>query len=199
VQEAQETRLRLVTSAADLASLEGLEGVSIGRLARETGMSKSGVVRHFETKEELQLQTVAATERFREAAWETVAQQPPGRRRLVAACTSWMTYLAGDVFPGGCFLTAAATEFDGRPGPVRAAVAAALATWLGALERDARIAVDAGELAPDTDPRALVYELNALALAANQARQLFDDDEAPARSLRLMLARIGHPTASARP
>lgn len=189
--DARLTRLRLVTRAVDLASVEGLEGVSVGRLASAEGMSKSGVVRHFASKQELQLQTLAhANERFVATVWAPVADRPAGRERLLAICASWTGYLAGDTFPGGCFLTAAATEFDGRPGPVRAAVAAALRAWLRVLERDVRIAVRTGELAADTDPRGLAYELNALALAANQARQLLGDDAAPARSLELMAARI---------
>jgi hypothetical protein len=97
-----------------------------------------------------------------------------------------MTHLAGSTFPGGCFLTAASAEFDGREGPVRDAIGAALVRWLKVLGAEVRTAVAAGELAAGTDPRGVAYELNALAMAANQARQLLGDDGAPARSLAIM-------------
>jgi hypothetical protein len=84
-------------------------------------------------------------------------------------------------------MTAASAEFDGRPGPVRDAIAAALRRWLGVLTREAQAAIDRGQLVPETDPTTLAFQLNALAMAANQARQLLGDQTAPARSRRLMI------------
>ena len=185
--EADRTRARLLDRATMMASTDGLEGISVARVADAAGLSKSGVTRHFPTKEELQLEALAhALDLFTRAVWEPVADRRPGRERLLALCESWTAYLAGDVFPGGCFLTAASAEFDGRSGPVRDAVRDGLDRWLRVLGREARIAVDAGELPPDTEPRVVAYQLNALAIAANQARQLLGDDDAPARSLELM-------------
>lgn len=185
--EAQRTRRRLVDRATMMASVEGLEGVTIGRLADAAGVSKSGVTRHFATKEELQLQALEhALELFARDVWEPVAELPAGLARLEVICERWTAHLAGETFPGGCFVTAAAAEFDGRRGPVRDAVAAGLDRWLRVLRGEARAAVAAGDLRADTDVVALAYEINALALAANQARQLFGDDDAPERSLALM-------------
>ncbi len=191
VAEAARTRDRLVARATEMASTDGLEGVTVGRLADAAGVSKSGVTRHFATKEQLQLETFAhAIGMFTEAVWAPVAGVRAGRERLLALCETWTEHLAGDAFPGGCFLTAAAAEFDGREGPVRDAVRLALARWLKVLAHEARVAIDAGELAGGTDPDALAYELNAFALAANQARQLLGDDAAPARSRALMRGAI---------
>src|SRR4051812_14394235 len=174
-----------------MASTDGLEGLTVGRVAEAASLSKSGVTRHFPTKEQLQLSAFTyAVELFTADVWEPVAAAPRGLPRLVALCESWMRHLSGDTFPGGCFLTAASAEFDGRSGPVRDAVAATLERWLDVLAGEARAAVDAGDLSPDADPEALAYQLNALALMANQARQLLGDDDAPARSLTLMRAAI---------
>ncbi len=187
VADAQRTRAGLIDRAAALASTDGLEGLTLGRLADAAALSKSGVVRHFPTKEALQLETLAhALDVFTAQVWAPVADLPAGLARLDALLASWMTFLAGDTFPGGCFLSAVSLEFDGRIGPVRDATAAGLRRWLGALAREVAAAVDAGELVPATDPAAVAYQLNALGLAANQARQLLDDDAAPARSLEAM-------------
>jgi AcrR family transcriptional regulator len=185
--EALRTRGRLVEAATTMASTDGLEGVTVGRLADAAGLSKSGVTRHFATKEALQLESLAhAVELFTGEVWRPAAGRPAGLERLLAICEAWTTHLAGDTFPGGCFITAASAEFDGREGPVRDAIQAALGRWLRVLRREVETAVEQGELRPETDAAELAYQLNALALAANQARQLFGDDEAPARSLALM-------------
>ena len=187
VAEAARTHARLVAEATTIAGMDGLEGVTLGRLAGAAGLSKSGVVRHFAGKQELQLETLAhALEVFRHAVWDPVADRRPGLERLLAICDAWTQYLAGDVFPGGCFLAAASAEFDAREGPVRDAVQDALRRWLGVLAADARTAIDAVELDVSTDADTLAYELYALALAANQARQLLDDAAAPSRSRELM-------------
>lgn len=174
-----------------MASTDGLEGLTVGRVAEAASLSKSGVTRHFPTKEQLQLSAFSyAVDLFTEDVWGPVAGEERGLPRLLALCASWMEHLAGDTFPGGCFLTAASMEFDGRSGPVRDAIAATLERWLGVLAGEARAAVEAGDLRADTDTRELAYQLNALALMANQARQLLGDDDAPARSLELMRATI---------
>lgn len=187
VAEAQRTRERLVGRATAMASVEGLEGVTIGRVADAAGLSKSGVTRHFATKEELQLEALShALELFAADVWAPVAQLPAGLERLLAICRRWTEHLAGDTFPGGCFITAASAEFDGREGPVRDAIQAAVKRWLRLLAGEVRAAIAAGDLAPETDADLLAYEINALALAANQARQLLGDERAPERSLGLM-------------
>lgn len=186
--EALATRERLLKTASDLSTTEGLEGMSLARLADACGVSKSGVTRHFPSKVELQLHTLEhAFARFSDEVWGPAAAHPEGLERLRAVCTSWTDFLAGECFPGGCFLTAVSAEFDGRPGPVRDAIAAGLKRWLTTLAREAETARAAGDLLEATDPRSLVHELHGLALAANQARQVLGDDDAPARSCALML------------
>jgi len=163
-----------VARAVDLGSAAGLEAVSIGRLADELGLSKSGVIGPFGSKEELHLAAVqAASERFRAEVWDPVADQPPGLPRLVAIVDAWFSYLERDVFPGGCFLSAASLEFDDRPGAVRDAIAAAWTYWLAVLEREAATAQERGELSGEPGPCQLAFQLNAYVMAGNWTKQLF--------------------------
>jgi AcrR family transcriptional regulator len=173
------TRDAILDRAADLASLEGLEGLTIGRLASDLRLSKSGLFRHFGSKEELQLATVErASQVLRREVLDVAAKQEPGLDRLRALLEVYLQYLEREVFPGGCFLTAAAAEFDGRPGPVRDAIARASGEWVSELERQAKIARKSGGLPGGTDAGQLVFELNALARAANAAYQLHRDRRA---------------------
>jgi AcrR family transcriptional regulator len=183
--EAEGTRTAIVERALELGSLEGLEGLTIGRLAGDVGMSKSGLIRHFGSKEGLQLAALgAATELFQREIWEPVADDPPGLERLRAICEAWVSYLERDLLPGGCFLTAAASEFDGRGGPVREATRKAWARWLRVLANEVTAAVEAGELPADTDAEQVAFELNAIVMGLNNARQLHGDRGAPARARR---------------
>ena len=192
VEETRRTRSSILRRAVDVSSLEGLEGVTIGRLAGDLEMSKSGLLGHFGTKTSLQLATLeAALGVFRREVWAKVEDVEAGKPRLLALCDAWISYLDRDVFPGGCFLTAAAAEFDGREGPVRDAVADALRLWYRVLEAEVRTAVEAGDLPAETDPRAVALQLNALAMAANQARQLLGDEAATGTARTLMRALLG--------
>jgi AcrR family transcriptional regulator len=163
------TREAILDLAVDLASAEGLEGLTIGRLARELELSKSGLFGHFGSKEELQLATIEeAGRRFVREVVEPTLDAEQGAPRLRALCDRYLGYLERQVFPGGCFWAAASIEFDGRPGPVRERVRDAVAAWLGELERQAGIAgVD--------DPGLLAFELQALVQGANSTFQLFGD------------------------
>ena len=111
-------REAILERAVEVASEEGLEGLTIGRLSSELGLSKSGLFGHFGSKEELQLAAVDAAERdlLREVV-EPALTEPEGAPRLRAYCESWVGYLERKVFSGGCFFAAASAEFDGRPGP----------------------------------------------------------------------------------
>ncbi len=166
------TRDAILHRAVDLASTQGLEGLTIGRLAGELEMSKSGLFGHFGSKQELQLATIDAAERrFVQAVVEPTLGEPEGAPRLRALCDRFLVYLEGRVFPGGCFWAATAAEFDGRPGPVRDRVREGIGAWLAALERQA-------ELAGAADPAQLAFELQALAQGANSSYQLFGDRRA---------------------
>jgi AcrR family transcriptional regulator len=163
------TRAAILDRAVDLASVEGLEGLTIGRLASELAMSKSGLFAHFGSKQDLQLAAVdAAAERFRTAVIEPALGAPDGAPRLRAMAASYLAHLAGDSYSGGCFWAATAAEYDDRPGPVRDAVAAALDAWLGELERQAKIA-------GATDPGRYAFELYAVVMGANSRYRLRGD------------------------
>lgn len=190
--ESAGTREAIIERAVAVASVNGLEGLTIGRLALDLDMSKSGLIGHFGSKEALQLAALdAAVEVFRREVWEPAAGAEPGLPRLRAICAAWLDYLERDVFPGGCFLTAAATEFDGREGAVCQATRAAWARWLGVLESDARVALEGGELPADTDPAAVAFELNSIAIGLNHARQLHGDPDA-VRHARSAMQRLLH-------
>ncbi len=185
--EAAETRATIVDETVARASVEGLEGVTIGGLAEELRMSKAGVIGHFGTKQSLQLAAVnEAVGMFRRAVWEPAAGAEPGLERLEAIADAWLSYLDGEVFPGGCFLTAAAAEFDGRPGPVREAIDEALSLWSSVLEREATTAMERGQMPADADPAQIAFELNCIVQGVNQARQLRSDPMAIERGRRAM-------------
>jgi AcrR family transcriptional regulator len=172
----ERTRTGILQRAVDLASVEGLEGVSIGRLADDLSMSKSGLFAHFGSKEELQLATIdAARERFVDEVVRPALARPRGYPRLVAICRLWLEYLQRPVFPGGCFFAAASFEFDGRPGPVREAIASAMDDWVATLEKAVRMAKEEGHLDRRTDSAQVAFELNSLFFGANFAWNLRAD------------------------
>jgi AcrR family transcriptional regulator len=174
------TREAILERAVDLASTEGLEGLTIGRLASELGLSKSGLFGHFGSKEDLQLATIEqASRRFIEEVVRPAYEKPEGPERLRALCDRYLDHLGSDVFPGGCFWAAAAAEFDARPGPVHDAVKEAAAAWVAELERQAKAA-------GADDPGQLAFELYSLAQGANFSFQLFGDREAFKRARRAM-------------
>lgn len=173
------TRRAILRKAVDIASAEGLEGLTIGRLARDLSMSKSGLFGHFGSKIELQLATVeTAREIFIEAIIDPASKIEKGRARLTGMVELWISYVEGSVFRGGCFFAAASAEFDGRPGPVRDQIAALTKTWVEMLEAEAIEALSRGEIRSDLDPRQLVFELHAFVQEANWAHQLLNDPQA---------------------
>ena len=176
----QRTRAAILDQAAGLATIDGLEGLSIGRLAVATGMSKSGLYAHFGSKLELQLATIeAARETFVAEVLRPALDAPKGIQRLLAACDAYLSHIERRVFPGGCFFSAAAADVGTRPGPVRNAIAAQLREWLALLERLAREAAELGQLDPAApDPHQLAFELRALLVAANTSFILLDDPSA---------------------
>jgi AcrR family transcriptional regulator len=183
VAETAATRARIIERAFALATLEGLEGITIGRLAADLGMSKAGVIGHFGTKEALQLATLAAAaDKFRQRVPAQVVGARPGVDRLARAFGEWIDYMASAEEHGGCFLTSVATEFDGRPGPVREAVLAALSQWAAYVTAELRTAIEAGDLPVESDVDQLAFELNGVVLAARQSIQLHRDPTAPTRA-----------------
>jgi AcrR family transcriptional regulator len=171
------TRRAILTAAVNVASVEGLEGLSIGRLATELEMSKSGLFAHFGSKEELQIATVrAAAAIFGHRVVVPAEEQfPPGIARLHGMLDNWLDYMERGIFAGGCFFAAATIEMDGRPGPVRDCVALQMTRWATTLADYVRTAIERGELREDTDPEQLAFELDALGTAVNSGWQLHED------------------------
>jgi AcrR family transcriptional regulator len=185
------TKQGILERAVDIASVEGLEGLTIGRLAEELEMSKSGLFAHFGSKEELQLATVeAARQRFVDAMFRPALKAPRGYPRLLAICRSWLEYIKRGVFPGGCFFAAASFEFDGRPGPIRDAVVEAMDVWLDALEKAIRIARDEGHIDRGVDVKQLAFEINAIFFGANFSYQMRDDKRAIGRAWKAIEDRL---------
>jgi len=185
------TRRAILGRAMQLASAEGLEDLSIARLAGDLGMSKSGLFAHFGSKEQLQLSTVRAARRvFSDEAVTPALAAKKGIERLDALIAAWHEYISSDTFAGGCLLMEAAAEFDNRPGPVRDLIAETMGMWMGLLVEQAERAVERGELAAGTDPAQLAWELHAFGLALNWDRQLNDASGAPDRAATAVRTRL---------
>jgi AcrR family transcriptional regulator len=173
------TRESILRVAVNLASVEGLQGLTIGRLADELKMSKSGLFAHFGSKEELQLATVEmARDIFVEHVMRPGLAQPPGMPRLWALCENWLEHVETRVFEGGCFFTAASFEFDSRPGPVRDRIVEIMKKWLLALGRAVDEARKAGHLKAAVDPQQFAFEIYSLAIGAHWGSQLLGDKKA---------------------
>ena len=174
--------------AARLATVEGLNGLTIGRLAEETGMSKSGLFAHFGSKEELQLATVAAAEEvFAQEVVGPALTEGEGRPRLELLCEGFLSHVERGVFPGGCFFASAVAELDTRPGRVRDRVAAIAHGWAELIATTVREAQARGEIDAATDPGQLTFELNA-ALAYGNSMFVLDRDPAVLATARRAIA-----------
>jgi AcrR family transcriptional regulator len=170
------SRAAVLERSVQMASRDGLEGLTIGALAADLGVHKSSVHALFGSKGELQLATLAAARAILiDRVIVPALPSDMGLSRLQAIGDAWYDYLASDVFAGGCFLCAASMEMDGRPGPLRDAVASVMREWIAVLSANIEAAITAGELCADVDPSAIAFRLNALGMAANWQRQLLDD------------------------
>jgi AcrR family transcriptional regulator len=170
------SRRTVLERSVQLASVYGLEGLTIGGLAAELDVHKSSLFALFGSKEELQLATLAgAREILIEQVLAPSLSSEPGLARLLAIGEDWLDYLGSEVFAGGCFLCAASAEMDGRPGPVRDAVAGVMREWIAVLCANLEAAIAAGELSADLDAEATAFKLNALGMAANWQRQLLQE------------------------
>ncbi|HEX8083428.1 MAG TPA: TetR/AcrR family transcriptional regulator [Solirubrobacteraceae bacterium] len=193
-----ESREQTVAAAVDLASIEGLEGLTIGRLAGQLGMSKSGLIGRFGDKESMQAAVLAAAiERFTEVVWARAQHAPAGLERLELIVDLWIDHLREDVFPGGCFVTTASVEYDARSGRLHDEVAAAVRRWLAVLESEARRARDAGDLGADRDPAAVAFELHSLASGGSVAARLLGEPAGLDRVRAAMRRAVGLPPTTA--
>jgi AcrR family transcriptional regulator len=185
------TRKAILEAAVHIASAEGLEGLTIGRLAQELSMSKSGLFAHFGSKEDLQVATVeAARGIFIHEVIHPAFEATEGLVRLWKLCDIWLSHVQKGVFRGGCFFAAAAAEFDSRPGPVRDRIAEIMKEWLSTLSNTIVTAQKAGQLVKSVDAAQLAFEFNSLELGANWAFQLYGDASAFKRAREAMRDRL---------
>jgi AcrR family transcriptional regulator len=170
-----QSRRTIVRHAVDVASLDGLDGLSFGRLATDLGVSKGGIQTLFGTKENLQVAVAeAAREAFEEAVTRPARTQPPGAARLRVLVDRWITYAEEPLFPGGCFWAANLPVFDSQPGPVRDTLARQQRAWRGLIAAELRHAAGTGEIAA-SDAGQLAFQIDAVLTAANTALRLGDD------------------------
>ena len=187
----ERTRRAILGRAARLASAEGLEAVSLQRLADELQISKSGLFAHFGSKEELQLATIEeAAHIFTEEVLKPGLAPPRGLARVWGLCDAYLSYLERRVFPGGCFFQAAMAEFDSKPGAIREALVAKRRYFVGSIARVIRSAQSAGEIRRGVDADQLAWELDWILVGANLTHLREGDDLVFRRARRAVRDRL---------
>ncbi|MGF1493877.1 MAG: TetR/AcrR family transcriptional regulator [Microcoleaceae cyanobacterium] len=189
--QGEQTYQAILQAAMNIASVEGLEGVSIGRLARELNMSKSGLFAHFGSKEELQLATIEAARAYVvKTVVRPALRTPKGLQRLQRLCEAWLNYTEDNLFPGGCFFAMTAVEFKSRPGTVRDRLAAIMQERLQTFARLIQDAQRSGELAIELDRHQLAFEIDTLLMGANWTFQLYGDPQVVTRTRQAIQERL---------
>jgi AcrR family transcriptional regulator len=184
MRKGERTKTTILNHAVATASQLGLEGLSIGSLADRLEMSKSGLFAHFGSKEDLQIAVVhQARQIFSDHVFTPALREPAGLPRLRAIVRNWLTWTRSADLPGGCPITAAAYEYDDRPGALRDLLSQTLRELRKTLARSVRIAVEAGHLRAGTEPEKLAFEILGIYLASQLEARLFGDDEAGPRGL----------------
>jgi AcrR family transcriptional regulator len=179
----EETRAQILAAAVEQASETGFESLTIGTLAERTGLSKSGLFAHFGSKLELQLAALdEAARQYTEAVFMPALKAPRGLKRLRALFENWVGWPGAVRLPGGCPIDAASREYAHHPGPMRDAVLDRQKSLDRELGRAVQLAIDTGELAPDTDPRQIAFELIAIVLGCFRSELLFGAEEARLRA-----------------
>ncbi len=193
-------RREILATALDLGSVEGLEALTIGRLAAATGMSKSGLFAHFGSKQELQLAAVdRAQADFEQRVLEPAQHAEPGLVRLKALVSAWLGYIEQIEFRGGCFFFQTTSEYGSRSGALHDRLAQLALAWIRTLRVEASVAVRQGELVPDADPEQLVFGLHAAVQEANWARELLGDVRAFERARTAIASALAAAAASPTP
>jgi AcrR family transcriptional regulator len=187
------TREAILREAVSLATVDGLEGLSIGNLANGLDMSKSGVYAHFLSKQDLQLATVDEAERiFNAEVTAPALTAAPGLGQLLAIGDAYLDHLGRRTFPGGCFFAGALLEMGTRPGPVKERIAAFQSSFTALIRSMVVEAINRQELPAGEDPDALTFELNGIILAANASFVLHDDPAVLDMPRRLLHRRLLH-------
>jgi len=191
VGKGEQTREAILVHALRLATKLGFEGLTIGRLADDLELSKSGLFAHFKSKENLQVQVLEmASRRFIDEVIKPALSTPRGERRVRALFERWLAWEASPSLPGGCPFTAASTEFDDRPGPARDFVVKSQKDWLETIGNTARTAIQEGDFDPDLDCEQFAHELQGIMLAYGHASRLLKDPKARARAERAFDTRV---------
>jgi len=178
----EQTRETILDTALAEASTFGLDGISIGGLAKKVELSKSGLFAHFDSKEDLQLQVLrTATERFVESVLAPALTEPRGEPRVRALFDNWLVWSRSSFLPGGCVFIATANELDDRPGTLRDYLVQSQRDWLDALATAARIAVAEGHFRPDLDLRQFAYDFYSVILAYHHFGRLLRDPQTEER------------------
>jgi AcrR family transcriptional regulator len=203
VKKGEQTREAILVHALRLATKVGFEGLTIGRLAEELGLSKSGLFAHFKSKERLQVEVLQfASRRFVDEVIKPAFIAPRGERRVRALFERWVAWEASPSLPGGCPFVTAAVELDDRPGPARDFLLRSQRDWLETIANTARTAVQEGEFAADLDCEQFAHESNGIMLAYQQSSRLLRDPKARARadaSLDALVARSRRAPSSIQP
>lgn len=180
----EQTRAAILDKAVEMTSQFGLEGLTIGTLAEATGMSKSGLFAHFGSREELLLATLDhGAALFTQTVLVPALKAPRGAPRLKSLFRNWLDWTESSNLPGGCPMIGAATEYDDRPGVVRDRLRLGQSQWIDTLRKAVQLAVETGDLRPDTDPEQFVFELFGIALVTHHHRRLLGDEKACSRAL----------------
>jgi AcrR family transcriptional regulator len=196
VAKGDETRQAILTRAFELASVTGVMGLSIGRLAEETGLSKSGLFAHFGSKEALEVAVVEEAQRqFVQDVMVPALQKPRGEPRVRALFERW---LAWGLRPGGCFFVGASAELDDRPGAPRDALVQAMKDWCDSIATAVRIAIHEGHFASDVDPEQIAFEIYAMMSGVHTFARFLHDPKSVARVREAFerLIRSVHPVPS---
>jgi len=173
VTKGEETRQAILSRAFELATVSGVSGVSIGRLAEETGLSKSGLFAHFGSKEALEVAVVEeASRQFVQAVMVPALRYPRGEPRLRAMFDKWIEW---GQRPGGCFFVGASTELDDRPGPQRDALARAIKDWVDEIAKAVRIAISEGHFRSDSNPEQVSFEIYGIMLGMHTFHRFLRD------------------------
>jgi len=198
--DGERTREAIVREAVSLATVDGLEGLSIGNLAGALDMSKSGIYAHFGSKQDLQLATVDEAGRIFEAeVIQPALDAAPGLAQLVALCDAFFDHLMRRTFPGGCFFAGAVLEMGTRPGPVKEQIAAFQSGFSALIRQFIVTALEQAELSTDEDPDELTFEINGIILAANANFVLRDDPATLRTAKHIVRRRLGITTTTATP
>jgi len=191
VGKGEATRESILRHAVGLASRVGLSGLSIGKLAQELDLSKSGLFSHFHSKEALQIQVLEyGADRFVESVVKPALAAPRGVPRVEALLDRWLSWSQSDPSSGGCFFVAMVTDLDDRPGPSRDLLVRLQRSWMDFLADLVRSVVREGQFRPDTDPEQFANDMYGVMLAYHHASRLLDDPEAEVRARRALAALV---------